>query len=187
MLRTDFSVGRPGRSGAQRTGPAGRDLRAVCSTRRADRRAGAELPADLARRTAVAALRQRRQGRQCARAAVRGISGARGGGRAIATCRSAPVAGQAVVHGHCHQKSFGAFKPVEQALRLIPDLDSRDDRVRAAAAWPALSAMAPTPIRHRSRWPNCHCCRRCATPTTRRDRVADGTSCRHQIKDGASA
>src|SRR3981081_1667703 len=28
-----------------------------------------------------------------------------------------------LVHGHCHQKSFGAFKPVEQVLRLVPDLN----------------------------------------------------------------
>src|SRR4051812_25230585 len=35
----------------------------------------------------------------------------------------APVAPKAVVHGHCHQKSFGAFKPVGQALRLIPGLE----------------------------------------------------------------
>src|SRR4051812_23936922 len=34
-----------------------------------------------------------------------------------------PIAVKALVHGHCHQKSFGAFKAVEQALRLIPDLD----------------------------------------------------------------
>ncbi len=33
-----------------------------------------------------------------------------------------PLAAKALVHGHCHQKSFGAFKPVEQTLRLIPDL-----------------------------------------------------------------
>src|SRR4029078_2045594 len=33
-----------------------------------------------------------------------------------------PVSPKAVVHGHCHQKSFGAFKSVQQALRLIPDL-----------------------------------------------------------------
>src|SRR6202022_997114 len=32
------------------------------------------------------------------------------------------VAGKALVHGHCHQKSFGAFKPVEKILRLVPDL-----------------------------------------------------------------
>jgi hypothetical protein len=30
--------------------------------------------------------------------------------------------GKALVHGHCHQKSFGAFKPVEKVLRLVPDL-----------------------------------------------------------------
>ena len=30
---------------------------------------------------------------------------------------------KALVHGHCHQKSFGAFKPVEKVLRLIPDLN----------------------------------------------------------------
>ena len=104
------------------TGPAGRKLCAVCRARRADRGAGAELPADLARRIAVAAIRQRRQGGQRARAAVRGISGARSRRPADCSCRSAPLPVKAVVHGHCHQKSFGAFKPVEQTLRLIPEL-----------------------------------------------------------------
>ena len=33
------------------------------------------------------------------------------------------IPGKALVHGHCHQKSFGAFKPVEQVLRLVPDLN----------------------------------------------------------------
>ncbi len=33
------------------------------------------------------------------------------------------IAGESVVHGHCHQKSFGAFKPVEQVLRLVPGLN----------------------------------------------------------------
>ena len=37
--------------------------------------------------------------------------------------RLAAIADKAIVHGHCHQKSFGAFKPVEQALRLIPELE----------------------------------------------------------------
>src|ERR1700749_3800973 len=32
------------------------------------------------------------------------------------------IGGKVLLHGHCHQKSFGAFKPVEQALRLIPEL-----------------------------------------------------------------
>ena len=34
-----------------------------------------------------------------------------------------PIAGKALVHGHCHQKSFGAFKPVEQVLRLVPGFE----------------------------------------------------------------
>ena len=35
---------------------------------------------------------------------------------------------------------------------------------RAAAAWPAPSAITPTPSTCRSRWPSCRCCRRCARP-----------------------
>src|SRR6185437_1598345 len=31
-----------------------------------------------------------------------------------------PIANKALLHGHCHQKSFGAFKPVAQVLRLVP-------------------------------------------------------------------
>ena len=55
-----------------------------------------------------------------------------------------------------------------------------------AAAWPARSATAPTPIRPRSKWPSCRCCRRCAAPIAATLIVADGTSCRHQIKDGTN-
>ncbi|MCP5940090.1 hypothetical protein NL351_29690, partial [Klebsiella pneumoniae] len=33
-----------------------------------------------------------------------------------------PIGNKALLHGHCHQKSFGALKPVEQTLRLIPGL-----------------------------------------------------------------
>ena len=54
-----------------------------------------------------------------------------------------------------------------------------------AAAWPAPSAMAPTPTRPRWKWPNSRCCRRCAARTPTTLIVADGTSCRHQIKDGS--
>ena len=34
-----------------------------------------------------------------------------------------PVAAKALLHGHCHQKSFGAMGAVEQALRLVPGLE----------------------------------------------------------------
>ena len=35
----------------------------------------------------------------------------------------APIAAKALLHGHCHQKSFGAMAATEKALRLIPGLD----------------------------------------------------------------
>jgi Fe-S oxidoreductase len=34
-----------------------------------------------------------------------------------------PLASEAYVHGHCHQKAFGAMTAVEKTLRLIPGLD----------------------------------------------------------------
>ena len=35
----------------------------------------------------------------------------------------APIAAKALLHGHCHQKSFGAMAATEKALRLIPGLE----------------------------------------------------------------
>ena len=80
VLRADVPLGRLGRTGAQRIGPSGHDLRPVRGARRADRRAGAELSADASRRTALAALGQRGQEHRHACIVVRGISGSRGGG-----------------------------------------------------------------------------------------------------------
>src|SRR5262249_57801447 len=34
----------------------------------------------------------------------------------------APVAKRALLHGHCHQKSFAAMAAVEAVLKLVPDL-----------------------------------------------------------------
>jgi Fe-S oxidoreductase len=34
-----------------------------------------------------------------------------------------PIAATALLHGHCHQKSFGAMGAVEMALRLVPGLE----------------------------------------------------------------
>src|SRR5258706_6232056 len=34
----------------------------------------------------------------------------------------APIAKRALVHGHCHQKAFGAFDAVAETLRLVPGL-----------------------------------------------------------------
>ncbi|HEX7081348.1 MAG TPA: FAD-linked oxidase C-terminal domain-containing protein [Gammaproteobacteria bacterium] len=92
---------------------------------------------------------------------------------------------KALVHGHCHQKAFGTMGDVTRALRLVPGLDvdvvassccgmagafGYDRRhvkvsfeMAEAALLPAVRAAdADTVI------------------------VADGTSCRHQIRDGAA-
>jgi FAD/FMN-containing dehydrogenase/Fe-S oxidoreductase len=87
------------------------------------------------------------------------------------------------LHGHCHQKSFGVMGPVEAALRLVPGLEVRPiessccggagafgyerEHVDVSLAmgelslFPAVRAAGPGDLV-----------------------VADGTSCRHQIKDG---
>ena len=48
-----------------------------------------------------------------------------------------PLPKKALLHGHCHQKAFDAMGAVESVLKLVPGLDVRDRRVRAAAAWRA--------------------------------------------------
>ena len=94
-----------------------------------------------------------------------------------------PVAGKALVHGHCHQKSFGAFKPVEQVLRLVPDLDveiieSSCCGMAGAFGYGADTYAASMEMAELSLLP---AVRRADDATLI---VADGTSCRHQIKDG---
>src|SRR5438552_263467 len=94
-----------------------------------------------------------------------------------------PVAGKAVVHGHCHQKSFGAFKPVEQVLRLVPGLavetiESSCCGMAGAFGYGVDTYPASIEMDELSSLP---AVRRADAATLI---VADGTSCRHQIKDG---
>jgi Fe-S oxidoreductase len=98
--------------------------------------------------------------------------------------RLGPVADRALVHGHCHQKSFGAFKAVEQVLRLVPELnietiESSCCGMAGAFGYGADTYQASMDMAELS-----------LLPAVRRADaaaliVADGTSCRHQIKDGA--
>jgi Fe-S oxidoreductase len=104
-------------------------------------------------------------------------------GRFAAPLREAPFE-RALVHGHCHQKAFDVMPAVTAALELVPGLsvetipasccgmagafgyDARHYDVSMAMAEAALlpavrGAGADTVV------------------------VADGTSCRHQIRDGA--
>jgi FAD/FMN-containing dehydrogenase/Fe-S oxidoreductase len=95
----------------------------------------------------------------------------------------APVAGRAKVHGHCHQKAFGAFKPVEQVLGLIPELavepiESSCCGMAGAFGYGADTYDVSIAMAELSLLPAV----RAAGPDTLI--VADGTSCRHQIADG---
>ena len=99
--------------------------------------------------------------------------------------RLAPLpARRALLHGHCHQKSFGAMDAVAKVLALVPELQVEiidsgccgmagafgyeaehyglSMRIGEAALLPAVRAAASEDLI-----------------------VADGTSCRHQIRDGA--
>src|SRR5471030_824218 len=95
-----------------------------------------------------------------------------------------PIAGKALVHGHCHQKSFGAFKPVEQILRLVPGLDVETIESSCCGMAGAFGYGADT------YQTSIYMAELSLLPAVRRADVAtlivaDGTSCRHQIKDGA--
>jgi Fe-S oxidoreductase len=95
-----------------------------------------------------------------------------------------PLPKQALLHGHCHQKSFAAMGAVESVLRAVPELKVetvessccgmagsfgyKADTVDVSLAMGELSLL----------------------PAVRQAEadvivIADGTSCRHQIHDGA--
>jgi FAD/FMN-containing dehydrogenase/Fe-S oxidoreductase len=94
----------------------------------------------------------------------------------------APLAARALVHGHCHQKSFAAMGAVETALRLIPDLvietiESSCCGMAGSFGFGAETIDASLAMGELTLLP--------AVRTAPDDAiiVADGTSCRHQIHD----
>jgi len=94
----------------------------------------------------------------------------------------APIGERALLHGHCHQKSFGAFGAVEKLLRLVPDLEvetieSSCCGMAGAFGYAAETIDASLAMGELSLLPAV----RNAAPDTLI--VADGTSCRHQIAD----
>jgi Fe-S oxidoreductase len=96
----------------------------------------------------------------------------------------APIADRALVHGHCHQKSFGAFSSVGKALRLVPDLnveiiESSCCGMAGAFGYGADTFDVSMEMAELSLLPTV---RKADAQTLI---VADGTSCRHQIKDGS--
>jgi FAD/FMN-containing dehydrogenase/Fe-S oxidoreductase len=96
-----------------------------------------------------------------------------------------PLRTKALLHGHCHQKAFGAMGAVEATLRLIPELDvetvdSSCCGMAGAFGYDAATIDMSLAMGELSLLP---AVRRADAHTIV---VADGTSCRHQIHDGAS-
>ncbi|MFL5088758.1 MAG: FAD-binding and (Fe-S)-binding domain-containing protein [Xanthobacteraceae bacterium] len=90
---------------------------------------------------------------------------------------------RALVHGHCHQKSFGAFDSVVTVLKLIPELqvepiESSCCGMAGSFGYAAETIDVSLAMGELSLLPAV----RAADPETLV--VADGTSCRHQIRDG---
>ncbi len=96
-----------------------------------------------------------------------------------------PIAAKALLHGHCHQKSFGAMGAIERTLRLIPGLavetiESSCCGMAGAFGYQAETVEISRAMGEASLLPAV----RSAEPGTLI--VADGTSCRAQIADGAN-
>lgn len=95
----------------------------------------------------------------------------------------APIGPRALLHGHCHQKSFAAMGAVEQTLRLVPGLsvetvESSCCGMAGAFGYGAETVGVSKAMGELSLLPAV----RAADADT--VVVADGTSCRHQIADG---
>jgi FAD/FMN-containing dehydrogenase/Fe-S oxidoreductase len=93
-----------------------------------------------------------------------------------------PAKRRVLLHGHCHQKSFGAMNTVETALRLVPELDlttieSSCCGMAGAFGYDAETIEISRAMGELSLLP--------AVREAPSDAVivADGTSCRQQIRD----
>ncbi|WFM72023.1 FAD-binding and (Fe-S)-binding domain-containing protein [Halomonas sp. CKK8] len=91
---------------------------------------------------------------------------------------------RAMLHGHCHQKAFDAVRPVEQVLSWIPGLEvetieSSCCGMAGSFGFEAEHFDASMKMAELSLLP---AIREAADDAVL---VADGTSCRHQIRDGS--
>ena len=93
-------------------------------------------------------------------------------------------ASKALLHGHCHQKAFNAVTPIEKTLQLVPRLDvelieSSCCGMAGAFGYQAETLEVSKAMAELSLLPRI---RQADGDTII---IADGTSCRHQITDGA--
>ncbi|MBX9620032.1 MAG: FAD-binding protein [Hyphomicrobiales bacterium] len=90
---------------------------------------------------------------------------------------------KAFLHGHCHQKSFAGMGAVERVLRLVPELDvavieSSCCGMAGAFGYQSETYAVSKAMGELSLLPAVR------AADSEAIIVADGTSCRHQIKDG---
>jgi FAD/FMN-containing dehydrogenase/Fe-S oxidoreductase len=95
-----------------------------------------------------------------------------------------PIGEQALLHGHCHQKAFGAMSSVEKTLKLVPGLKVRT--VESSCC--GMAGSFGYEVEHYE--VSMKMAEADLLPAVRRVSadtliVADGTSCRHQIEHGA--
>jgi Fe-S oxidoreductase len=108
---------------------------------------------------------------------------AQGGKLDALKARLKPVAQPILLHGHCHQKAFGAVSPILDVIRLIPGaqpelIESSCCGMAGSFGYEASHHDVSMQMAELS-----------LLPAVRKQPdaivVADGTSCRHQIHDGA--
>ncbi len=112
------------------------------------------------------------------------LAGEHAAGRLSLALRPLPGA-RALLHGHCHQKAFDAVRPIETVLGLVPGLavetvDSSCCGMAGAFGYEAENHAISMAMAEAALLP---AVRAAAGDTLI---VADGTSCRHQIRDGAA-
>ena len=88
-----------------------------------------------------------------------------------------------LLHGHCHQKAFGAVPPIMEVLKLIPD--ARPELIETSCCGMA-GSFGYEAAHHAV---SMQMAELSLLPAIRKQPaaivLADGTSCRHQIADGA--
>ncbi len=95
-----------------------------------------------------------------------------------------PAAAAILLHGHCHQKAFDAVRPILEVLKLIPGakpelIESSCCGMAGSFGYEAAHHAVSMQMAEAAA-----CCRRVRKQPDAIV-VADGTSCRHQIADGA--
>jgi FAD/FMN-containing dehydrogenase/Fe-S oxidoreductase len=96
-----------------------------------------------------------------------------------------PLGKPVLLHGHCHQKAFGAMPDVETALRLVPGLQLQT----VASSCCGMAGSFGYEAEHYD--VSMKMAEASLLPAVRKAPadalvVADGTSCRHQIEHGAA-